>query len=1267
VSHVIQAGEFFVVGGPVQPDRLCYVERTADQVLETSIRAQQFCFVLGPRAIGKSSLMGRTVRMLRRADELAAAIDLAQLAARGDSADAERWSYGIVHRIVRDLRLKVDLARWWEGKAVRGAQRLADFFWEIVLTHTTSPVTVFFDEIEHAAELPYAAELFAAIHACQARRAAERDCARLNFVMLGVATPQSLCADERISPFAGGRQIELEDFDAAQSYQLAPGLGGGPALAQALLDRICSWTNGHPYLTQKVARGVARKGGKLEDVERVVKEQLLSPAGLVDDALVAHMHAALSARTPAGRRARALLARVASRANVPPPAGGAELDTLRLAGVVRIDGGGHLRYRNRVFQDVFGRRWLKTQRPAGRRVAAAIAALLATAAIGAFWYQEYLPRPYLRTLTDETADLAAAEAAYSRLVDLPGFAERAAELFTATLVRHSERASDLAAISASDRALRTALGRQELADELMADFWLRQAAAAMHEERRDDALLLAREALPAQAARSLLAQLIGADYPHLARTLDWPRRPPSFVVDWQERRLVGLDAERTVQSLALRGPATAMAAPFSVLEYRPLERELQVADEGSAGVFTLALALEHAAADDLLLTLTAPSGARATVPLEANAAEHALVAEAGSPLAVLADEDREGTWRLAIVDRRIADSGRLLDWTLAFGADGEPWRATPDGAADIPDPVRSTDVTVQLSTNGRIAIVRPARQGTSGALALWSLRDGALLRDLQLPAPAASVQLNADGTRLVAVAGNTLHVWNVDEDAATTRVATQTEFVLPPALSPDGEYLMIAERVDGAPPLFSLLRAADGALLTSVEGADGVRDWLLGAQARYLALVGDSGGLGVVDPRRGGAPRALVHSRAIARIDALGMAGLLTVDAAGDVRAWRFGGASGAEPVVLGTTVDPRSVSAALDGSQVAFAAQRAVVAVFDAASGAKLHTLRVAPGVATLTQIAPDGGALVTVAGSTVRLWELGDASPSAAAPPLPELTAIALDAGGETAALGFRAGHVRVVAAASLDDAPLAAEGLDYFGHRGAVASIAVHGAGSVLASGGRSDGVVRLWDAATAEPERALTHSGGAVSAVALSHDGAALASATASSVRVWRTSDGELLVELASDPPAAALAFSADGRALAIGDAAGGVRLVDAASGAPRGGRIAFGEPLRWLQLDAGGRLFAATDHWLHEVTIAAERPSVVRSALLPLDAQPAALAANGAVLAVRGLGTRALAVVGLAFDGSAAPLEPDAAALAKDWPDVLGRRLAPDGTIAPITR
>ena len=110
MSKVVQAAEFFVVGGPVQPDRPCYVERAADRALEAAIHARESCCVIGARAIGKTSLMTRVARTLRQDGGLTAIVDLAQLGARGVDADAEQWIYGIAHRVVHDLHVAIDLS-----------------------------------------------------------------------------------------------------------------------------------------------------------------------------------------------------------------------------------------------------------------------------------------------------------------------------------------------------------------------------------------------------------------------------------------------------------------------------------------------------------------------------------------------------------------------------------------------------------------------------------------------------------------------------------------------------------------------------------------------------------------------------------------------------------------------------------------------------------------------------------------------------------------------------------------------------------------------------------------------------------------------------------------------------------------------------------------------------------------------------------------------------------------------------------------------------
>src|SRR5512147_141329 len=112
MSKAIHAAEFYVVGGPVQPDRACYVERSADALLIAAIRARRLCCLLGPRGIGKSSLMHRIARRLRDSGELAAVVDVVQIGVLAERGSARGWGMAVAERIARELALDADVGPW---------------------------------------------------------------------------------------------------------------------------------------------------------------------------------------------------------------------------------------------------------------------------------------------------------------------------------------------------------------------------------------------------------------------------------------------------------------------------------------------------------------------------------------------------------------------------------------------------------------------------------------------------------------------------------------------------------------------------------------------------------------------------------------------------------------------------------------------------------------------------------------------------------------------------------------------------------------------------------------------------------------------------------------------------------------------------------------------------------------------------------------------------------------------------------------------------
>ena len=1319
MSRVVQTGAYFVVGGAVQPDRPCYIVRAADEALTQGIRDGQFCYILGPKASGKTSLMARAVRDLRAEDQLVAVVDLAQIGVGDESAEAGRWSYSIAYRILRELRLRVDLQSWWQSKsAIAAEQRLAEFFWEVVLPNTSEPITVFLDEIERAIGLPFAKELFGGIRSCYSGRTTEPGLERLNFVVLGVATTRQLCPDPTISPFPEGRAIELDDFTLEESYALAPGFGEVSDRGRAALHATHAWAAGHPFLTQKVARGLARRGAAPEDLERVLTEQFLGRGARRTEALLSHIRTFLTGRSRAQRQALAILGRVAAGALVLYDPGSFAQRTLRLSGVVRIGVEGQLTFRNRLFERVFGSQWIEAELPINLfRWSTAIVVVAVLASVST-WYFRYVPSPYTETLEDVSTTFEVALDAHDRLGRLPGFAATADRLLAEVVSRQSREAPAFADVQRSDSVLRGLPGYSGLADQLMGEYWTRRAREAASRELRDEALVLSMRALtgPSEQARRLIAELVGDDYRSLLRSFRLNESPARWEVDWQSEELALVDQAHQVRRLRLNGYSSIeLANRLTALQHLPVSRELSVNEPGSAGAFQLRLSVDHPAPEELLATLQAPSGAMVSfTPGAGSSGAYQTTAIGRSPLAVLADEDRRGVWRLTLVDRSVGSAGQLIRWGLYFEEELRGWEDQPLGLA-ISDPLRTDQVDVDLGVDGRLAIARPSRQGVVGAAALWDLRTGTVVGDVQLDAEPEFLSLTGDATRILSVGGNRLDLWDAQTGVPVSRVETQTGFVLPPALSESGGHVAIAERLDPQGSLYSLLRTVDGELISSVAGLTGVTDWMLGPDARYLVLTGPSRLVRIMDPRSGDVLQELPHGRNPVRLmTAAGGDLLLSIDDIGDILAWNVGRSAGGRAlgIRLGQTGDAASVSIAEDASRMAYQALQGEVVVRGLAGQRAPMSVAVnQAGSPIRTRLAPDGNRLLTYNGHLFQLWRL--AGSGTATDRESELTAIGLDSGDRVAVLGFRDGHVGVVrnfrAAIPVTDDP----DVDYIGHQGSITSIAANSARGVIVSGG-SDGLVRAWELDTGAPTAPfMRHPEGPIDTVTVSGDGQWLASGAEDSARVWRTADGELVREVpvsgrvlslnfasrsgilgvgdeagniflsvpeSPDPPgslrasaaATALAFNDDGTWLASGDAEGNVQLWDPVAAAAAAEPHTFPHPVRWLGFsDDEGFLLAQTDHWVHRFEVGTEGLALTDSRLLDagMEAGAALLNPDGSRLRLiggRGTGQPRFHSIDM-LEWQAEPVPADSVLLARNWGRILGLRVDANGEVLPITR
>ncbi|WP_102403173.1 AAA-like domain-containing protein [Vibrio sp. 10N.261.55.A7] len=258
----------YQIGGSVANDSSFYLKRQADETLYQHLMEGDVCYVFNSRQMGKSSLLLSVKKRLQEQSVRCCFIDMSRIGSV--NVTIEQWYAGIISELWRGFELPTGRAmvEWWQGLGeLPASQKLSIFLeHELIEKHPNQSFCLFFDEIDSVLSLPFAADdLFTLIRAFFNKRADDPRFNSLNFAFFGVAQPSDFITDSRRSPFNIGKAIGLEGFSYDEATPLIQGFPNHNLDNAKLLERILHWSNGQPFVTQKICQLVAQSDPEIGD------------------------------------------------------------------------------------------------------------------------------------------------------------------------------------------------------------------------------------------------------------------------------------------------------------------------------------------------------------------------------------------------------------------------------------------------------------------------------------------------------------------------------------------------------------------------------------------------------------------------------------------------------------------------------------------------------------------------------------------------------------------------------------------------------------------------------------------------------------------------------------------------------------------------------------------------------------------------------------------------------------------------------------------
>ncbi|NET35665.1 MAG: hypothetical protein F6K19_27180 [Cyanothece sp. SIO1E1] len=339
------------------------MKREADIQLYNALKAQEFCYIFNSRQKGKSSLEGRARKQLEQEGFACVVLDVSHIGTQ--LVTARQWYLSLMQQLARELGLEIQVSTWWKQQGeLTPLSYMSQFFEDVLLKEIKSNILIVIDEIDSVLSLQFPTDdFFAFIRSCYNQRSNKPAYERLTFLLIGVASPSDLVKDKTRTPFNLGRAINLNRFEKSDIHPLAQGLQGIVDNPIAVLEEIWGWTDGHPFLTQKICNLIYERqlpipaGSEQGSIREIVEQHII--VNWEDKDNPEHLRTIEQRILRNEKQANRLLSlyqRILAAKTLPID-NSPEQSELMLSGIVNKESG-VLRIANRIYETIFNQHWV---------------------------------------------------------------------------------------------------------------------------------------------------------------------------------------------------------------------------------------------------------------------------------------------------------------------------------------------------------------------------------------------------------------------------------------------------------------------------------------------------------------------------------------------------------------------------------------------------------------------------------------------------------------------------------------------------------------------------------------------------------------------------------------------------------------------------------------------------------------------------------------------------------------------------------------------